>query len=283
MSYIGLINHFWELDQEWQFSSHETRLYFLLLQKANRLKWAESPKISIETMTHLLGVSDKQVVRKAQTRLKEAGLIDYISQPGRGRKTEYVICESKETTSKRADKTVGKRVGKTVDKMGENSTLKPTVLDKRVDKRGANPTLLHLLNYNINNKDVVVEYNNDNNAESSEKNNGISPEKTYVELLDVDAATEALRHDQIWLEAECMKHDVEPSDIIALLDKFPAHCRGMGEDRKTLQRFKFHFDHLLRKQKYQSSQNSYNETDRQDKFSRRRGVDPSALRPEDYT
>ena len=42
MNYIELINRFWELDEQWQFSCCETRLYFYLVKTANRLGWADN-------------------------------------------------------------------------------------------------------------------------------------------------------------------------------------------------------------------------------------------------
>ena len=39
MTYIELINNFWFLDEDWQFTCCETRLYFYLLKTANRLGW----------------------------------------------------------------------------------------------------------------------------------------------------------------------------------------------------------------------------------------------------
>lgn len=42
MTYIELINNFWELDEDWQFTCCETRLYFYLLKTANRLGWVDS-------------------------------------------------------------------------------------------------------------------------------------------------------------------------------------------------------------------------------------------------
>ncbi len=42
MTYIELINRFWELDESWQFSCCETRLYFYLLKIANRLGWEDN-------------------------------------------------------------------------------------------------------------------------------------------------------------------------------------------------------------------------------------------------
>ena len=42
MTYIELINNFWFLDEDWQFTCCETRLYFYLLKTANRLGWVDS-------------------------------------------------------------------------------------------------------------------------------------------------------------------------------------------------------------------------------------------------
>lgn len=39
VTYIGLINRFWRLDETYQFSTSETRVYFYLLKVANTLAW----------------------------------------------------------------------------------------------------------------------------------------------------------------------------------------------------------------------------------------------------
>ena len=61
MTYIELINRFWELDESWQFSCCETRLYFYLLKIANRLGWEDNWTRSDTKVSSDVGVSVKAV------------------------------------------------------------------------------------------------------------------------------------------------------------------------------------------------------------------------------
>lgn len=284
MTYLQLINRFWEIDQDHQFSSHETRLYFLLLNKAIRMGAASSLCLNADSVMSTLGVSDRRTVSRARDRLVEAGLISFTSTPGRGNKTEYVICGMAcKTSLKRGDKRGEKRVDKPCDKTTLFSTDKSPLLEEKVEKKDGKipPFTPCKYNYNITSTNVDVdEYSN-----GSGENRQIGVKnfmQNTVDILDVEEAVDTMRKDMIWREAECMKLGVEQADIDSLLDTFSPHCRGMGEERKTLQKFKYHFDSLLRKRRYQKS-NNQDETRREDRFSRRRGVDTSSLRPEDYT
>ena len=77
MNYIELINSFWELDETWQFTCCETRLYFYLLKTANRLGWVDNWTHSVNKLAANVGVSENSV-RAARNRLIQAGLISVI-------------------------------------------------------------------------------------------------------------------------------------------------------------------------------------------------------------
>ena len=91
MTYIELINNFWELDEDWQFTCCETRLYFYLLKTANRLGWVDSWTRSDAKVSSDVGVSVNSM-KTARNRLVQAGLID-VKQGGKGQrdKTRYQI------------------------------------------------------------------------------------------------------------------------------------------------------------------------------------------------
>ena len=74
MTYIELINNFWELDEDWQFTCCETRLYFYLLKTANRLGWVDSWTRSDAKVSSDVGVSVNSM-KTARNRLVQAGLI----------------------------------------------------------------------------------------------------------------------------------------------------------------------------------------------------------------
>ncbi|MCD7936281.1 MAG: helix-turn-helix domain-containing protein [Tannerellaceae bacterium] len=97
MNYIELVNRFWELDESWQFTCCETRLYFYLLRTANRLGWIENWFHSEEKLAANVGVSPKSI-KKARDRLVEAGLITFEKGGmGHAHKTRYDILPPKGT------------------------------------------------------------------------------------------------------------------------------------------------------------------------------------------
>ena len=94
MTYIELINNFWFLDEDWQFTCCETRLYFYLLKTANRLGWVDSWTRSDTKVSSDVGVSVNSM-KNARNRLVQAGLITFRSGGnGQRQKTKYqVICD----------------------------------------------------------------------------------------------------------------------------------------------------------------------------------------------
>ena len=91
MNYIELINNFWELDETWQFSCCETRLYFYLLKTANRLGWENSWTHSDVKTAANVGVSVNSF-KSARNKLVQSGLISFnIGGKGYGNKTRYQI------------------------------------------------------------------------------------------------------------------------------------------------------------------------------------------------
>ena len=91
MTYIELINNFWELDEDWQFTCCETRLYFYLLKTANRLGWVDSWTRSDAKVSSEVGVSVNSM-KTARNRLVQAGLIEFKSGGnGQRDKTRYIV------------------------------------------------------------------------------------------------------------------------------------------------------------------------------------------------
>lgn len=91
MNYIELINRFWEIDEAWQFSCCETRLYFYLLKTANRLGWEDNWTHSDDKTSANVGVS-RDTLKSARNRLVQAKLISFkAGGKGYGNKTRYEI------------------------------------------------------------------------------------------------------------------------------------------------------------------------------------------------
>ena len=91
MTYIDLINQFWDIDEDWQFTCCETRLYFYLLKTANRLGWADSWTRSDAKVSSDVGVSVNSM-KTARNRLVQAGLIEFkTGGKGQRDKTRYQV------------------------------------------------------------------------------------------------------------------------------------------------------------------------------------------------
>lgn len=92
MNYIDLMNNFWRIDEQWAFNGNETRLYFFLLQIANRLFWEQEWLVyGDDRVKANVGISSA-VLRTARDRLKEAKLLDFVvGGNGYRVKTRYKI------------------------------------------------------------------------------------------------------------------------------------------------------------------------------------------------
>lgn len=91
MNYLELIRQFWRLDNAWQFTCCETRLYFYLVETANSLGWANNWTHSDAKTSANVGVSIN-TLKTARNRLSQAGLISF-KEGGKGHanKTRYQI------------------------------------------------------------------------------------------------------------------------------------------------------------------------------------------------
>jgi hypothetical protein len=91
MNYIERINHFWELDETWQFTCCETRLYFYLLKTANRLGWVDSWTHSDAKTAANVGVSVNSL-KSSRNRLVQAELISFQKGgKGQGDRCRYQL------------------------------------------------------------------------------------------------------------------------------------------------------------------------------------------------
>ena len=90
MNLFELINNFWRLDEQLNFTGNETRLYFFLLHVANRSRWPEWIEYADKRLAANANVS-LQVLKSSRGQLKEAGLLDYVPGGGFRVKTKYQI------------------------------------------------------------------------------------------------------------------------------------------------------------------------------------------------
>lgn len=131
MNYIELINHFWELDEKWQFSCSETRLYFYLLKTCNRLCWNNDWAHSDDRTAINVGIS-KNVLKTARKRLCEAELIAVVpGGNGHGVKTRYRILSANQTLKTSAKP---KQKEESIPDSSELLTEEPAVKPKKKSK-----------------------------------------------------------------------------------------------------------------------------------------------------
>ncbi|MFW6248789.1 MAG: hypothetical protein ACOC4J_03360 [Bacteroidota bacterium] len=77
MTYLDLVNRFWDLDEAYNFTALEAKLYFKLLDIANKMYWKQKTlSIPMKKLQATLGVS-KNTILKARKRLASTGLITF--------------------------------------------------------------------------------------------------------------------------------------------------------------------------------------------------------------
>jgi hypothetical protein len=91
MAYLDYINRFWALDIEANFTGTETKLYFALLDIANKLYWSKK-ELSLPT-NKLLAILDcsRNTLVKAREKLMQVGLISYTKGDGNKKAGKYVL------------------------------------------------------------------------------------------------------------------------------------------------------------------------------------------------
>lgn len=95
LNYIDLMNRFWEVNLEFDFTGNEAKLYFYLLHISNSLAWKNPFKHSLRQIQSGTRISLNSI-KAAQSRLSKSGLISIkIGIPGNrfdiSNKTEYQI------------------------------------------------------------------------------------------------------------------------------------------------------------------------------------------------
>lgn len=90
MNLYELLSNFWRVDEQENFSGNETRLYFFLVHLANRSYWPEWMEYSNKKLAVNTNIS-VEVLKSSRERLKNAGLINFVSGGGHRVKTKYQI------------------------------------------------------------------------------------------------------------------------------------------------------------------------------------------------
>uniref|UniRef100_A0AAU8AWI8 Helix-turn-helix domain-containing protein n=1 Tax=Dulem virus 40 TaxID=3145758 RepID=A0AAU8AWI8_9CAUD len=267
MTYLQLINRFWDADRESPFTPCETRLYMLLLDAANRKGWNAELPYTKEELAERLDVAATTFLR-ARRRLSEAGLITYAENcGGRKKKTVYTIADAPKKGSMVKPFTSEKGI--------KNDTVYATLSEQKGSEKGSmvkpfTPIDIDLSSYR--HKDYIVEEKENYSKEKIP--HGISAFAPEEEISDVVAQ---LKDEGVWGESVCMKFRLSPDSLTDLLDEYRLHCMTIGEERKTVKDAKRHFTNWLRA-KARSEKTDRHETDRNDNRSAGRDERDAAFR-----
>jgi hypothetical protein len=131
MTYIDLINQFWQKDLEYSFSSTEVDVYFRLLDHCNKLGWKSPFNLSVEKLMAQMGLHTKKPLDTARKRLRDAGLLDFENGNGRGCTTKYALAG------------VATTLERVPERGNKNTPLLGTLSVQFRDSSGADSGLLH--------------------------------------------------------------------------------------------------------------------------------------------
>ncbi len=119
MTYIDLINNFWERYYDDPFSSAEVHLYFFLLNEYNRNSRTNAFELSNRRILLTTGLSEKTVIA-ARNRLVQRGLLKFDAGQRRAKSPIYYLDLDWNNSSKEVSKKGGKKGGKEVSKTGSS-------------------------------------------------------------------------------------------------------------------------------------------------------------------
>ena len=97
MSIYDFLNLFWSKNEHNPCSPTEAALYFYLLFEANRQRWIMPFCCNTSIICFRLSTS-KQNISNARDKLREKGLIDFVSGKGKGQPAQYTLLSSNEST-----------------------------------------------------------------------------------------------------------------------------------------------------------------------------------------
>jgi len=89
MTYIDIINRFWKIDINYNFSHLQVHLFFKLLEMANRSGWNEKLSVPNNRLSGMVGFTETSLISCRQ-RLNDTGVIQY--QKGTTRRAgKYIV------------------------------------------------------------------------------------------------------------------------------------------------------------------------------------------------
>lgn len=268
---------FWRLHKEEAFKHVDIALFMFLLNEWQLRKKPEWLDMGTRYLEISVPISRKSLVFSRES-LRRRGLIDYEPGAGSGA-ARYSVCVSNcvshGNSSVSQINTKETQNGICVpDSVSVRNTNKFVLPEETQIKRNVPPTPPY--KENIYSTPTSLNNVNDNN-------NG-SPVHSGMDIYGISEIVARLKTSREWKESMQRSFGLTEEELSSCLDGYPDHCTNLGETRKTVNEAKRHITNWLRKQQ-QSRQlfTTRNETKREDRFSERRGTDPSANRAEDYT
>ena len=92
MSYISLLNKFWDKRGELDITSIDTDLYLFLVHRCNKLRWQSPFYLPTKDIQDALNLSRKTIVN-ARKKLENVGLIKFQQGETNGKFARYFLCE----------------------------------------------------------------------------------------------------------------------------------------------------------------------------------------------
>lgn len=129
MTYIELLNNFWDSTRFNPCSSNEAAMYFYLLHQCNIRRWINPFELKTKDLELTLGIS-RTTIAALRNRLKQRGFIDFAKGLGSG-KAIYRLTGVKITDSKLNEKICVQSVDTMVDTTLD--TMVDTTLNTKVD------------------------------------------------------------------------------------------------------------------------------------------------------
>lgn len=128
MTYIELINLFWKIHEDVNFSPHDIALYFYLLREANRQGWPEPFVCPNRVLTLGLNISDMTLIR-CRDRLAAHGVFSYKSEKNKRKAPTYYLTklsrDVSRTVSRDVSRTVSSGVSRDVSINKDIKTIRP--------------------------------------------------------------------------------------------------------------------------------------------------------------
>lgn len=124
MTYLELINHFWKIHDNVNFSPHEIALYFCLLREANRQGWPEPFVCPNRNLCLGLNIPDSTLIR-CRDRLVGNGVFSYKSAKDKRKAPSYYLHPASRVASRVASRDASRNASRVASINKDIKTIRP--------------------------------------------------------------------------------------------------------------------------------------------------------------